>query len=324
MKNDLPADAIGRLMDPRVVALRSDWKVRKAIDLLHGAPAEALYYLYVTDADNRLVGVVSMRQLLLAAPQDAILSLMSREVVSVRREMDLRDVLALAEMKNFVAFPVVDAEGRLVGAIRPTDLVSIAQSEAGSYVQRLFGAGGDERALEPASLAVRKRLPWLMVNLATAFVAAAVVGLFESVIARVSALAVLLPIVAGQGGNTGAQALAVVIRGLAVREFGSGMAWRIMLKELGAGLVNGLAVAAVTAGGVYAWYRRPGLALVIGLAMVVNMAVAGLTGAAVPLALHALGRDPAQSSSIFMTTVTDVVGFGAFLGFALLFMPLLT
>jgi len=127
-------------------------------------------------------------------------------------------------------------------------------------------------------------------------------------------------VVAGQGGNTGAQTLAVVIRGLAVREIVPGLVWRLLLKELAAGFLNGLAVAAVTAGVVLLWFHQPWLALVIGLAMVVNMTAAALSGAAIPLALHALGRDPAQSSSIFMTTVTDVVGFAAFLGFALLFM----
>jgi magnesium transporter len=161
------------------------------------------------------------------------------------------------------------------------------------------------------------------VNLATAFVAAAVVGLFEGTIEKVTALAVLLPVVAGQGGNTGAQSLAVVMRGIALRELIPGTTRRLLVKESVGALINGVAVAVGTGAAVFLWDGRPGLVLIIGLAMVVNMAAAGLSGAAIPLVLQALGRDPAQSASIFLTTVTDVVGFAAFLGFAVLFMPLL-
>jgi magnesium transporter len=150
-----------------------------------------------------------------------------------------------------------------------------------------------------------------------------VVGVFEGVIAKVTALAVLLPIVSGQGGNTGAQALAVIMRGLALREILPGATKKIIIKEVVAGTLNGVAVAVVTSAAVWAWSRSWGLALVIGLAMIVNMAAAGLAGAAIPIILKALNRDPAQSSSIFLTTVTDVIGFASFLGFALVFLPLL-
>jgi magnesium transporter len=198
------------------------------------------------------------------------------------------------------------------------------QEGAFGDLQKMVGAGGDERALSPVSVVVRKRLPWLYVNLATAFVAAAVVGLFEGTIEKVTALAVLLPVVAGQGGNTGAQSLAVVMRGIALRELVPGTTRRLLLKESFGALINGVAIAIGTGAAVLLWDGRLGLVLIISLAMVVNMAAAGLSGAAIPLVLQALGRDPAQSSSIFLTTVTDVVGFAAFLGFAVLFMPLLT
>jgi magnesium transporter len=174
------------------------------------------------------------------------------------------------------------------------------------------------------SVVVRKRLPWLYVNLGTAFVASMVVGLFETTIQQVTALAVLMPIVAGQGGNTGAQSLAVVMRGIALREILPGSVARLVRKELLGALLNGLAVAGATGLAVWAWDGRIGLAIVIMLAMVVNMTAAGLFGAAIPLTLRALGRDPAQSASIFLTTVTDVVGFAAFLGFAALLLPILT
>jgi magnesium transporter len=187
----------------------------------------------------------------------------------------------------------------------------------------MVGASKDERALSNVSFAIRKRLPWLEVNLGTAFLAAAVVGIFEETIARNTALAVLLPVVAGQSGNTGAQALAVTMRGLALREIRLRNWLRMLVKESNVGFVNGLAVAATTALFVYIWSRSLGLAAVIGLSMVLSMTVAGLSGAAVPLVLTGLGQDPAQSSSIILTTVTDVVGFFSFLGIATLLVSML-
>ena len=224
---------------------------------------------------------------------------------------------------NFIALPVVDQDGRLLGIVKHDEVIEAVQEEAFGDLQKLSGAGEDERALSPVSTVVKKRLPWLLVNLATAFLASAVIGVFEGVIEKVTALAVLLPIVAGQGGNTGAQSLAVVIRGIALRELGSGASRRVILKETLAAMLNGLAVAVVTGVCVFLWDGRIGLVLVIALAMVVNMTAAGLAGAGIPLLLRAAGRDPAQSASIFLTTVTDIVGFAAFLGFAMLFMQLI-
>jgi magnesium transporter len=180
------------------------------------------------------------------------------------------------------------------------------------------GASKEERALSRVGFAVRKRLPWLQVNLATAFLAAAVVGIFEETIARFTALAVLLPVVAGQSGNTGAQALAVTMRGLALREVRPRHWPRLTLKEVNVAFINGLAVALTTAVGVYVWSRSLGLALVIGTSMVISMVVAGLSGASIPVVLIKLGQDPAQASSIILTTATDVVGFLSFLGIATL------
>jgi magnesium transporter len=173
------------------------------------------------------------------------------------------------------------------------------------------------------TFAVRKRLPWLQINLATAFLAASVVGLFEETIARFTALAVLLPVVAGQSGNTGAQSLAVTMRGLTLHEIGLRQWARVLAKESTVGLMNGVAVALVTMAGVYVWSGNPGLAMVIGLAMVLSMTIAGVAGASVPLVLSAVGQDPAQSSSIVLTTVTDVMGFFSFLALAQAFSSLL-
>ncbi len=223
-----------------------------------------------------------------------------------------------------MTLPVVDLDGHLLGVIRhDADLVQAVQEEATADIQTMVGASKEERALSTALFAVRKRLPWLNINLLTAFLAAAVVGLFESTIAKFTALAVLLPVVAGQSGNTGAQALAVIMRGLALREIRLRHTVAVLIKETIAGALNGIAIAFVTALGVYVWSRSLGLCAVIALAMVLSMAIAGMSGAAIPLILTALRQDPAQSSSIILTTVTDVVGFFSFLGLATLFASLL-
>ena len=218
--------------------------------------------------------------------------------------------------------PVVDFDGRLLGIIRYDALVNAAKQEASENLQTMFGAGKEERALSKVSLAIRKRLPWLEINLGTAFLAAAVVGIFEDTIAKITALAVFLPVVAGQSGNTGSQALAVTMRGLALREIRARHWLRVARKEIMVGLLNGIAIALTTSVVVQIWTGSFGLALVIGIAMVLSMAIAGMSGAVIPVLLKALGQDPAQSSSIVLTTVTDVFGFISFLGLAKLFLEL--
>jgi magnesium transporter len=319
-----PPDTAGGMMDPHISSIRIDLSVAEAIAALRRTPRHMLYYLYVTDRGGKLVGVLNMRELLLASPRDRIEPMVRRDLVTIPAGLPRDEVADLIQQRRFVALPVVDSEGYLLGVVKPDEILGALQQEAFADLQKMVGAGQDEKALSPVSVVVRNRLPWLYVNLATAFVAAAVVGLFEGTIEKVTALAVLLPVVAGQGGNTGAQSLAVVMRGIALRELVPGTTRRLVLKEGLGALLNGVAVALGTGIAVLLWDGRIGLMLIITLAMVVNMTAAGLSGAVIPLALRALGRDPAQSASIFLTTVTDVVGFAAFLGFAVLFMPLLT
>jgi len=318
-----PSDTAGGMMEPHVTSIAIDLTVQDAIGAIRRAPRQTLYYLYVTDREGRLAGVLNMRELLLAQPRDPVAAIVHREVVSVPATMGREELAALMRDRRFIALPVVDQDGRLLGIVKHDEVLDAVQEVAFGDLQKLSGAGEDERALSPVPTVVKKRLPWLLVNLATAFLASAVIGLFEGVIERVTALAVLLPIVAGQGGNTGAQSLAVVIRGIALRELGPGTARRVMIKETLAAIFNGVAVAIVTGLAVFLWDGRIGLVLVIALAMVVNMAAAGLAGAGIPLLLRAVGHDPAQSASIFLTTVTDIVGFAAFLGFAVLFMSMI-
>ncbi len=318
-----PEDTAGALMDTRVTTLQADLSVAEAIAKLRRSKRETLFYLYVTSEDGILEGVVNMRELLLAPPRSRLAPLVHRDIVSVQGTATRAELTELIRQRRFVAIPVVDSQGYFLGVVRKDELLSALEEEAFGDLQKMVGAGEDERALSPVDVVVRKRLPWLYVNLATAFLAAAVVGVFEGTIERVTALAVLLPVVAGQGGNTGAQALAVVMRGMALDELVPGTERRLLWKEGAGAFLNGALVALGTSVGVYVWDGRLALAMVIGLAMVVNMTAAGLAGASIPLVLRRLGLDPAQSSSIVLTTVTDIVGFAAFLGFASIFMSLL-
>jgi magnesium transporter len=276
-------------------------------------------YTYVVDAEERLVGVVNMRDLMLAKGDAPLASMMRREVFSVEAFTDREAVAHELAARKYFAAPVVDLQGRLLGVVKTDQLLARAEQAATEDLQKMFGAGGDERAFSSIGYSLRKRLPWLHVNLATAFLAAAVISLFEGVIARITVLAVFLPVVAGQGGNAGAQSLAVVMRGLVMREIPPGRLWALLRKEAMVGAVNGVVVGIVTAAAAWLWQGNPYLGAVIGLAMIVNLIIAGIAGAGIPLTMKACGMDPAQSSNIILTTVTDVVGFLAFLGFAVLF-----
>lgn len=318
-----PAETAGAMMEPRVVAFPIDLTVAEAITAIRKARRDALHYLYVTKRDGSLTGVLNMRDLLLADPQMKIEPLVRHDVLTIPETMPSSEVVALMRDRRFLALPVVDLDGHLLGVVKHNEAIETGQLEAFEDLQKMVGVGGDERALSPVSTVIKRRLPWLLVNLVTAFMAAAVVGLFEGTIAQVAALAVLLPIVSGQGGNSGAQSLAIVMRGLALREILTSGRKQVIVKEVTAGFFNGLAVAAVTATAVFFWKWNVALAVVILLAMVVNMVAASLAGAAIPMILKAIGRDPAQSASIFLTTVTDIVGFAAFLGLAAAFMEFL-
>ena len=319
-----PSETAGGMMSPGVISIAKDLTVGEAIQTIRSSSKKKpLYYVYVTDHENRLEGVLGMRDLILSTPHTSVESVMLKEVISAPADMDRGKVVKLASQHRYLAIPVVDSDRRLLGLIHSEDLIKAAEEEASEDIQKMFGAGGDEEATSPVSFAIRKRLRWLYVNLATAFLAASVVGIFENTIARITALAVFLPVVAGQGGNAGAQTLAVVIRGLALGQVEKGIVARVMWKESWLGILNGIFIGVVTAAVGYAWVKNPYFGLVIGSAMVINMIVACVAGAAIPILMRALGRDPAQSSSIILTTFTDVVGFLSFLGLATLFIRVL-
>jgi len=313
-----PEDSAGRLMDTRVEAFRSSIVARQALDVLRRAPSRTAHSLFLIDQDNRLVARATIQDVAVADPEATLASLATPVIAAVQPLTPRDDVVAEVERHRLADLPVTDLDGRLVGVIYHSSLIQAMQEDLSADIQMMTGASPDERALSPPWFAVRKRLPWLQINLLTAFLAAAVVGLFESTIARYTALAVLLPVVAGQSGNSGAQALAVTMRGLVLREITPRQWFAVTIKEAGVGLVNGIAVAVTCGVGVYFWSRSTGLVLVIMVSMVLAMVVAGLAGAIVPIVLKRAGLDPAQSSSIILTTVTDVAGFFSFLGIATL------
>jgi magnesium transporter len=318
-----PPDVAGGFMDSRVTTFRPHTTAREALTRIRGLRNQRIQDVFLVDEEGRLTGAIGLHDLALAEPGTRLESIATARPVRVQAMAPREDVVAIAESGQVASVPVVDLDDRLLGVIRHGDLVAATQEAASADIQTMVGVSPDERALSRPSFAVRKRLPWLQINLATAFLAAAVVGMFENTIAQFTALAVLLPVVAGQSGNTGAQALAVTMRGLALREIRVRHWARVGGKELIVGAVNGLAVAAVTALGVYIWSDSAGLAAVMGVSMVCSMIVAGVAGASVPMALTLMGQDPAAASSIILTTVTDVMGFLTFLGFATLALGIL-
>lgn len=311
-----PTGTAGAVMDARIATFRAEASVREALAKLRAERGRPIADVFVIGDDGRLVGALPLQELAVADPGVRIDTLRLRVPVSVQATTSREEVVEVFGRGIGTTIPVVDYDGRPVGVIRNDVLVAAAQQEATADIQKMVGASTDERALSSAPFAVKKRLPWLQINLATAFLASAVVGIFEDTIAKYTALAVLLPVVAGQSGNTGMQALAVTLRGLALREIRLRHWPRVALKELTAGALNGVAVALVTALGVYLWSGSGGLAVVIGTAMVGSMVIASISGASVPMVLTSLGLDPAQASSVVLTTVTDCGGFLSFLGLA--------
>ena len=315
-----PADSAAGLMTTRVPTFRPNAAAGEVLARLRAARHEDLHDVALVDSDGRIVGVVPVARLATTEPDTAVLQLTRRGHHEAQAMTPREDVVELMTRERIGTLPIVDAQSRLLGVVRQERLSPAIEEHATSDVQTMVGASEDEHALSPVGFAVRKRLPWLQVNLLTAFLAAAVVGVFEATIAQVTALAVLLPVVAGQSGNTGSQALAVTIRGLALREVRLRHWRRVAVKEGAVGLINGVGVAITTSLGVYVWSGSLGLTAVIASSMVLSMLVAGLAGALVPMGLVAVRQDPAQSSSIVLTTVTDIVGFFSFLGIATLLM----
>ncbi len=311
----------GRIMNPKVFALAEDMTAGEAITALQESrDVEMVFYLYVIDARRHLVGVVSLRRLLLVAPETPLKRIMTTDLISVRVDMDQEEVARQVASYNLLAIPVVDEENKLVGIITVDDVIDVIKDEATEDIYRLAGVSTDERVFTPATESLRKRFPWLLVNLATAFIAAGVVGIFENTISIWVALAVFMPVVPGMGGNAATQTLTVIVRGLALGELTWANSRKALLKEVLVGLGNGVATGIVAALVAWAMYGQPSLGILLFFAMVINLFVAGAAGTLIPLGLKAMKVDPALASTVFITTFTDVCGFASFLGLATLFL----
>jgi magnesium transporter len=310
----------GRIMNPHVFALSEDMTVGEAItELQNNRDVEMVFYLYVVDDRKHLVGVVSLRRLLLVSPETPLKRIMTADLISARVDMDQEEVARQVAAYNLLAIPVTDEENKLVGIITVDDVIDVIKDEATEDIYRLAGVAGDDRAFTPARESFRKRLPWLAINLVTAFLAAGVVALFENQIDLFPVLAIFMPIVAGMGGNAGTQTLTVIVRGIALGELTWSNSRKALLKEAAVGVGNGLVLGVIAALVVWITRGSPVLGAVLGMAMIINMFVAATAGTLVPLGLRAVNVDPALASSVFITTMTDVFGFFSFLGLAAVF-----
>jgi magnesium transporter len=319
-----PENSVGRRMQTEFIAVPPSWTVGQTIDHMRETPdlPDRFWELYVVDTDHKLKGAVALDRLLRTKRPVPIEQLLDEDMHSVVVTDDREDVARLFEHYNLVSTPVVDENDRLVGVMTFDDIVDVIEEEAEGEIKALGGVRPEEELSDPVWTIARGRFNWLLVNLATAFLASSVLGLFEGQLEKMVALAVLAPIVASQGGNAATQTMTVAVRALATRELSSANAARIILREVLVGLVNGVAFAVITGVAAAAWFKVPDLGLVIGLAMICNLVAGALGGIVVPLVLHHFDADPAVSSGVFVTTVTDVVGFFSFLGIATLWFGL--
>jgi magnesium transporter len=321
---DYPEDSAARHMQTEFIAVPPGWNVGQAIDYMRETAElpERFYELYVVDEAGRFLGAVPLDRLSRSKRPVPIADLMEAERRRVRADQDQEEVARLFQRYDLVAAPVVDSTERLVGVITFDDIADVIEEEAEEDIKALGGVIRDEELSDSVWSIARGRFSWLLVNLATAFLASSVLGLFEGQLEKMVALAVLAPIVASQGGNATTQTMTVAVRALATQALSDANARRVIIREVLVGLLNGIAFAVITGIAAYVWFKVPGLGIVIGLAMITNLVAAAAGGILIPLALHRMKVDPAVASSPFVTTVTDVVGFFSFLSIATLWFGL--
>ncbi len=318
-----PADTAGGIMSPEVVPLPLSMTVQQGIEFLRRRQEEqeTVYYAYAVDGEGRLQGVLSLRDMALSPPGKTLSDLMIRDAVSVPVEADVEDVARLFDKYDYFALPVVDAQRRLLGVITVDDVIDVMRDEATEDMYGLASVPSEEGVDTTWSTSLRLRLPWLYVRLATALAGAVVVGIFEDTIAKVAALAVMMGVIAGQGGSAGMQTVTIITRGIALGELDRQLGWRLLWKEALLGGINGVLIGFTVGLITYLWKGEILLGVAVSLAMWLNLIIAGISGVVIPLTVRGLGKDPALASGIFLTTVTDVLGFGLLFVVARLLIP---
>lgn len=320
-----PPDSAGGIMATEFISVKENMTIGETLTYLQkeSPQAETSYYIYVIDENSLLKGVISLRDIVISSFHVKISDVMNSNAMSIPVDMDREEVGHIFEKYGFLTMPVVNESMQILGIVTADDIMEILSDEHTEDLYRLAGLKEDEKVTGSLKDSVNSRLPWLFVNLLTAILAAATVSIFEGTIQKVVTLAVFMPIVAGMGGNAGTQTLTIIIRSIALGEIDAKNSKKILLKELGVGLFTGLAIGAAIAVLGYLWEKNVVFGVVIGTSMVLNMVVATISGFTVPLLLKKLKIDPALASAVFVTTVTDVLGFFFFLGLATLFLPLL-
>jgi len=321
-----PDETAGGLMTTSYIAVRPEMTASQTIDFLRQVDPdeETPYYIYVVDLNNRLVGIIGMRELILAAPEDEVYKFMYREVVSATTTDDQEEVARLMARYDLASMPVVDEQDVIQGVITHDDVLDVLEDEATEDIYRLANVPDPDLSIfSPVGLSVRKRLPWLYISTLTALFASWVISIFEDLFQQVAVLAVFQSVVAGMGGTTATQSLAMIVRAIALGEISVKEAWEPLLKQALTGLIQGIAVGTVAGLGVYLWQGNPYLGLILGLALIGNMVIAVIVGTLIPLLLKAFNLDPALASAVLVTAVTDSAGFALFLSLASLFLPYL-
>lgn len=317
-----PEDTAGGKMQAELVSVHEDSTVEETIEAVRAKAAEIenISNVFVVDSMNRLTGVVSLDKLILALPSTHIKKIANKEPVKVRTDLDQEEVAKIFKDYDLLSVPVVDHDGRLVGRITVDDVVDVLEDEIFEDFYKMAGLNLEERILDPPMRSIRMRAPWLLINLATAFLAASVVGVFSGTIQKLVVLAVLMPIVAGMGGNAATQTITVVVRGLALRELSLKNARWVLFKESLVGVANGFLTGVAAMAVSYLIGANLMVGVLLFLAMTANLLIAGLSGALIPIVLKWFKIDPAISATVFVTTCTDIGGFFSFLGLATVFM----
>lgn len=318
-------DSAGGIMTTEYIAINGNFDIAACLKKIKeiGPKTEVIETIFVLDGKKQLIGTADLRDILVAPYDELLIHIMDDNIISVHPEVDQEDVSLLVSKYDLKVIPVVNRKNSLLGIITVDDIIDVIVEEQTEDILRLGGVSKEEKLDSSLGSSIQKRLPWLFINLITAFFAAFTVGLFEDVIAQVVALASVMPIITGMGGNSGTQTLSVVIRSISLGEINLKDDWKIVFKEVALGVINGAAIGAATGFILFLKYRNPYLGLIVFIAMIGNLVIASFFGFLIPLILKVFGIDPALASAIFLTTTTDVFGFFLFLGLAKIFLPLL-